>query len=95
MFLQHNSSELHYMFIYISYNNCFSTQGSCKNRRKDRFCKKLADKGYCSQKHVNYMRKNCKKTCQICGKIFFCISNGKSEGILDFFSKSNDYNDIF
>ena len=78
------------MFIFISYINRFSPKGSCKNRRKDRFCKKLADKGYCSQKHVNYMRKNCKKTCQICGKIYFLHFKWK-----EVFSKSNDYNDIF
>ena len=52
-------------------SNEFIFIGTCKNRRKDRFCQKLADKGYCNHKHANFMKKNCKQTCGICGKIIF------------------------
>ena len=51
-------------------SNEFIFIGTCKNRRKDRFCQKLADKGYCNHTHAKFMKKNCKQTCRICGKSF-------------------------
>ena len=47
--------------------NVFTIE-SCKNLRNDERCNKLAKKGYCHKKRVNYMKKNCKKTCGLCGK---------------------------
>ena len=50
-------------------------------------CKTWANAGYCRHTYVDYMKKNCKKSCNLCsGKPFKCTNNGLLSFIVSYSS---------
>ena len=67
--------------IRICTKTCGKCEGSgiCKDEKKS--CPLWVKKGYCKQKHVNYMEKNCAKSCGTCGTAFQGTAELHAEGL--------------